>query len=34
MGWYLKALFYDALNFHGRANRKEFWIVYLVNFII
>jgi len=33
MEWYLKVL-KNYANFNGRARRKEFWMFYLINFII
>lgn len=34
MEWYLKVVKDNYANFNGRARRKEFWMFYLINFII
>lgn len=33
MQWYIK-VWKDALNFSGRARRKEYWMFYLINMLV
>jgi uncharacterized membrane protein YhaH (DUF805 family) len=32
--WYKKVVFENYANFDGRARRKEYWMFFLLNFII